>query len=129
MDPDNDNDGMPNLWELDRGFDPLDDADADDDPDLDGVPNLAEFVADTDPHDAQSFFRVLTLARQDNELTLRWNSSSRRRYAVHRTTDFLHWTIIEPEFASQGDVTVWTDAGAFTNPAAFYRIEVFPPDP
>jgi hypothetical protein len=47
-DPDDDNDQMPDDWEIQYGLDPLTD-DAAEDADLDGISNLDEFFADTDP--------------------------------------------------------------------------------
>lgn len=47
-DPDDDNDRMPDAWEIQYGFDPLKD-DASDDPDGDGRSNLDEYLAGTDP--------------------------------------------------------------------------------
>ena len=53
-DPDDDNDGMPDTFELANGFDPLDPADAPQDADGDGFSNLEEFLAGTDPLDPES---------------------------------------------------------------------------
>ena len=47
-DTDDDNDGMPDTWELQYGLDPLSD-DAGGDKDKDGVTNLAEYEAGTSP--------------------------------------------------------------------------------
>jgi hypothetical protein len=47
-DTDDDNDGMPDSWEIQYGLNPLLD-DANEDPDGDGVSNLNEYNADTDP--------------------------------------------------------------------------------
>ena len=51
---DDDNDGMPDSYELSQGFDPLDASDASLDADHDGYSNLAEYEAGTDPHDPDS---------------------------------------------------------------------------
>ncbi len=48
---DTDNDGMPDDWETDNGFDPDDGTDADGDADGDGLTNLEEFDHGTDPND------------------------------------------------------------------------------
>ncbi len=53
-DTDDDNDGMPDEWELKNGLDPLDPADAFGDLDGDGSTNLEEYLADTDPTDVSS---------------------------------------------------------------------------
>ena len=48
-DSDDDGDGIPDLWELDNGLDPLLASDAALDPDGDNASNLEEFLAGTDP--------------------------------------------------------------------------------
>lgn len=53
-DLDDDNDGMPDSWELEHNLDPLDPSDFDQDPDGDGYTNLEEFRAGTDPQDKGS---------------------------------------------------------------------------
>ena len=47
--PDDDQDIMPDQWELQYGFNPQDADDADDDPDGDGFDNLTEYLNGTDP--------------------------------------------------------------------------------
>lgn len=48
-DKDNDNDGMPNEWEVKYGLNPLDSSDALTDLDADGLANLKEFKAGSSP--------------------------------------------------------------------------------
>ena len=51
---DTDGDGMPDAWERQYGFDPLDPADAHGDADGDGFTNLEEYLAGTNPRDPKS---------------------------------------------------------------------------
>ncbi len=51
---DTDDDSMPDGWEVNYGFDPLDCVDAGRDADADGVTNLAEFTNKTDPRNADT---------------------------------------------------------------------------
>ncbi len=48
-DPDDDNDGMPDVFEIQYGFNPLDASDAALDANGNGISNLAEYQAGTDP--------------------------------------------------------------------------------
>ncbi len=50
VDPDDDNDGMPDWWETEHGLDPDNPADRNQDPDHDGLTNYQEYLNDTDPH-------------------------------------------------------------------------------
>jgi len=49
VDTDDDNDGMPDSYELQYNFDPLNSNDATEDPDADGLTNLQEFQGGTNP--------------------------------------------------------------------------------
>jgi hypothetical protein len=60
-DPDDDNDLMPDTWEVANGLDPLDSFDARLDDDGDGHANLTEYTAGTDPQDSDSY-PIITFA-------------------------------------------------------------------
>lgn len=49
-DSDSDNDNMPDGWEVQQGFDPLDSSDGSGDPDGDGYTNALEYAVGADPH-------------------------------------------------------------------------------
>jgi uncharacterized membrane protein YdcZ (DUF606 family) len=51
-DPDDDNDQMPDAWEIANGLNPFDPSDAAADPDGDGATNLAEYLGGTNPRTA-----------------------------------------------------------------------------
>jgi len=52
-DTDDDNDGMPDDWEIQYGLDPLDESDASGDPDQDGYTNLEEYNLGRHPNNAE----------------------------------------------------------------------------
>lgn len=54
LNADDDNDGIPNAWEIKYGLDPFDPTDAEKDNDGDGYSSLAEYKAGTDPTDLKS---------------------------------------------------------------------------
>lgn len=60
---DTDGDGMPDIWERQHGFDPLDPSDAQGDADGDGFTNLEEYLAGTDPRDPEDHPAIDVLLR------------------------------------------------------------------
>jgi M6 family metalloprotease-like protein len=54
VDTDDDNDDIPDAWEISHGLDPNNNMDADLDNDNDGFSNLREYLADSDPKDSES---------------------------------------------------------------------------
>ena len=69
LDPDDDNDGMPDTWEVLYSFNPLNAADAGQDPDFDGLSNLAEFRLGSHPRVSDYLFAD----GFENGNTSRWN--------------------------------------------------------
>lgn len=84
-DPDDDNDAMPDLYELANGLNPfIPDGDAD--PDNDGFTNIQESAAGTAAQDGNSWFHIETAERPSPEkISLSWQALPGRRYEVwHR---------------------------------------------
>ena len=54
VDSDDDNDGLPDLWEVENGLNPKDASDANQDADKDGATNKEEFEGNSDPNDSTS---------------------------------------------------------------------------
>lgn len=73
-DLDNDNDGLPNEYELDKGLNPLDYRDADSDPDSDSFIVLEEYLANSDPWSTSSTPVSVPLSFKQTDFTGRWFS-------------------------------------------------------
>lgn len=82
---DQDNDGMPDAWELSHGFNPCSAADRDADADGDGRSNWEEYVSGTDPHSASSVLEV-TIVRS-NGVHLRFSAQANVAYTVQYRTN------------------------------------------
>ena len=86
-DTDDDNDQIPDAWEMLHGLNPLDKSDAEEDSDKDQFSNLDEFFADTDPFDATSFLRLQLTRVGPNLKQATWPSSETRIYDIEETTN------------------------------------------
>ncbi len=86
-DPDDDNDGMPDVWETANGLDPLI-ADASSDPDHDGFTNFEEYEASTAPLSGLSRLQVAISTPAPGTLRLSWTAMPGRTYSVWRFSSF-----------------------------------------
>ena len=129
---DGDADGLPDAWELARGFDPLNAADAMLDADGDGQPNLAEFRAGTDARDPLSRFVVTEIVANADTVSLTWMSVPGRRYHLQWSDDLIAWNTV---LDGGAPLVVDAEAGSIATfvlmeiPAPdqrLYRIEVLP---
>ena len=78
---DQDNDGMPNAWEIQFGLDAADPADAALDRDNDGFSNFEEFQAGTEPTNAASRL-ALNVTRSESTTSLSVNAIVGKTYSV-----------------------------------------------
>jgi len=78
---DTDGDGMPDVWEIQFGTNPLV-PDPDQDPDGDGLTNLEEYQAGTDPLSAQSALKLAAVVPAPGSLALSFLAVSNRSYSV-----------------------------------------------
>lgn len=99
------------------------------DPDGDGLTNEGEFAAGTDPKDATSVFRVLTLAVQGQTLqaSIDWRSATGRSYIIEYAPSATGpWGPVGSPIPSEGATTeggLTLPAGV---PAGFFRIRLAP---
>jgi PKD repeat protein len=88
IDPDDDNDGLPDWWEVANGLNPFSAGDAGGDFDRDGLSNLQEYIAGTDPWDGRSRFSV-GVYPLGNEMVIWFDSISGRLYTVEYCSNLL----------------------------------------
>jgi len=89
IDSDDDNDGMPDYWEMAHGLNPKNASDAFGDADGDGMNNLQEYIAGTDPRDGRSKFSVGGVYPLVNEMVIWFDSISGRLYGVEYCSNLL----------------------------------------
>jgi 3',5'-cyclic AMP phosphodiesterase CpdA len=107
LNPDTDEDGLLDGWEVAAGINPLDSSGPngkDGDPDSDGFPNHAEQIAGTDPNDASSFLRLELTPEAGNRVFLRWFGQSGRIYRLEHapTAEGAFETIEDPSLPREG---------------------------
>lgn len=83
VDQDDDNDLIPDVWEIRFSLNPLLAMDASSDTDGDGKSSLEEYIADTDPTNAASLFQI-TLVNTASGLEVHFTSSLERLYQLEQ---------------------------------------------
>ncbi|MCW5558561.1 MAG: lamin tail domain-containing protein, partial [Verrucomicrobiae bacterium] len=120
---DADADGMPDGWEILKGFNPQV-ADAHLDADGDGWSNGEEYLAGTDPWQSASALRCTAEAGGTEGLVIRFRAEPGRRYTLQRRERLsAPWTIVTlfPATVAARDIS-YSDAGANSVSSAWYRI-------
>ena len=131
-----DNDGLPNAWELQYGFDPFDPTGVNGgagDPDGDHLNNHTEYLIGTDPHNASDPFRITDIHRESNDIRVTWQFYAGFPSTIHKLDASDNLGFMSNTFVVGGGVNVnffngiastnQVDVGGATNiPARFYRV-------
>jgi hypothetical protein len=133
LDPNGDQtgNGIPNWWLQKYGFSPFDPTVAAADPDGDGMSNLQEYLAGTDPTNSASYFHIISITPEGDDILITWSCGGGRTNVVQAAFDLgsgysnICDNII---LTGTGDsVTNYLDVGAATNsPVLLYRIQLVP---
>jgi hypothetical protein len=117
---DDDGDFMPNTWETQFGFDPLDGSDAQLDFDKDGFTNRQEFIAGTNPKEPNSFFRMTMLpltASPQAQVQFTWTAVAGRTYRLEASAtldgDYSPVYIVTPSENGNQQFTPPAGTGSF----------------
>ena len=125
--PDSEPDGMDDDWEV-VYFNNLS-RDGSGDFDGDGVSDLQEFLAGTDPTDANSYFRVLTVTPAGGgSKLLFWFGNPSRSYRAESKDDLntVNWTALTGTISWSGSTASITDPSAGSATNRFYRVVRLP---
>src|SRR5207244_1630308 len=102
------------------------------DPDGDGLTNLQEFMAGSSPIDSASAFRIVSIARENDDVRITWTTvGGRTNFLQAASRPSGSYVDISPAIAITGTgatTTNYFDIGRTTNAAAcFYRVRLGPP--
>jgi hypothetical protein len=123
--PDADQDGLPDAWELAHGLNPAASGDAALDPDEDGLTNLQEYLAGTDPQDAASALR-LSATISDGAAVLRFPAVAGKSYTVSSCDDLgaSEWVLLQEISAGAASGVVEIPDTRPLDGQRFYRVQV-----
>ena len=117
-------DGIPNSWWIEH-FGTTTGASAAADPDADGFTNAQEYALGTDPADAGSAFRIMSLSRNANSVTITWASVNGKSYKIQSSE-----TLSEGSWQDVADSQITADSASSTQTVTnnssttrkFYRV-------
>lgn len=126
---DTDHDGLPDDWENFYFGNLAQSANAD--ADADGVSNLAEYLAGTDPTEAASALRIVSVELAGSGTpALRFQFAASHQYTIEYSSDLKNWSAVENPaliYYSAPGIAEWQDDGSQTgglNPTRFYRVRL-----
>lgn len=121
---DTDNDGLPDSWETQFGFDPFNPLDAGLDSDGDGLTNLAEFQIGSNPRDASSGLSIssIALSVDGTNIVLTFTAFANQTYTVEATSSFGGgWTPVQ-DVAAETVARVVRIIVPANGPMKFFRL-------
>jgi C1A family cysteine protease len=128
QDHDDDNDGMPDAWEILYGLNPTNAADGNADSDGDGCPNQHEYIAGTVPTNRFSVFQLVSAESSrigsNTSIVLHWDASTGRSYSVFTATNLVQ--AFKPLTLSPlpHPCNTYTDILESAEPRGYYRVDV-----
>lgn len=120
--PDSDNDGLPDSWEITYGLNPADSSDAQSDLDGDGASSAFEFASGTNPNNNQSVLTLRAGVHSEAGQTLRFPSVVGRNYRLEFSGDLLEWLPKGSVVSGNGSEIELLDATAPAGSRRFYRL-------
>ncbi len=125
---DSDADGLPDWWEYDHFFDRTG-AGPDDHGDGDIFTNWQEWLAGTDPTDADSFLRILSVVGEvPTRPVITWSSVAGRTYSLYRATGSAAnpYELVSDGIAGETPASSHSDEVPPGDARAFYQVRVRP---
>ncbi|MGD0059239.1 MAG: fibronectin type III domain-containing protein [Verrucomicrobiia bacterium] len=125
-------DGIPDAWRAEYfpGVDPTGRTTnnlscATCDPDGDGQNNMQEYLAGTNPTNAASLLRIVSLAQVAGNVQVSFTSVSGKYYTLERCQSLGGaWTTLVDNIPGTGSIRQATDVGGASQSVAFYRIQL-----
>jgi glucose/arabinose dehydrogenase len=124
---DTDGDGMANDWEQDF-FGNTTNGAASVDLDGDGFTNLQEFSANTNPTNALSALRIISIVPSGSGFQIGFASASNKLYRVQRTAQLTpaNWQTVTNNVLGTGGTVQVNDPSATNQPNYFYQVRTPP---
>lgn len=121
---DTESDGLPDVWEIAFGLDPLSN-DAASDADADGLVNASEYAAGTDPLDARSVLALTLASLPGGGVQLSWRAVSGKSYALMRSTDPAagDWSTVS-EYGMEQSQTFTVELESTGESSFFYQLQL-----
>ncbi|MGJ8654725.1 MAG: ImpA family metalloprotease [Opitutaceae bacterium] len=125
FDSDDDNDLMPDIYEIANGFDSLDSSDATLNADNDAMDNRSEYIAGTAPRDSASYFRITQIIQAENgNMEIHWPSIADRLYSIWGTGDLSNdFTLLQSPTPSADGTDMYEDTRENIS-TFFYKVEI-----